>query len=257
MAERTEPTVQSNRKKEPQGREQVLQLVKSEKHEAQRYGEGTPMSERLNRFIQRNRKPIAFGSLGILVLLIGFIATVSIRDALHTKALGQLEDFNQRYDVLRIDLEEPSKAADVQALVDELSHFAPRHTGYAGARGYSILGSLYADKKAWEDAEKAWTNAAKVGTKTYLAPVSLCNAAFAAEEGGNIPGAIELYRQSIAFKDIFPGAARAQFSIGRLEEAQNHQEAALEAYQGLLNTWPNDAVWTSLAQSRIIFLKSR
>jgi cytochrome c-type biogenesis protein CcmH/NrfG len=257
MAERTEPTVPSKLKKEPRGREQVMQLVKSEKYEAQRPSEATTMSEGLNRFIQRNRKPIAFGSLGMLVLLIGFIATISIQDALHQKALGQLEDFNQRYDALRIDLDEPSKAAEVQALVEELSRFASQHTGYAGARGYSILGSLYADKKAWEDAEKAWTNAAKAGKKTYLVPVSLCNAAFAAEEGGNIPIAIELYRQSVALKDIFPGAARAQFSIGRLEEAQNHQVAALEAYQELLNTWPNDTVWTSLTQSRIIFLKSR
>ncbi|MDR2797820.1 MAG: tetratricopeptide repeat protein [Treponema sp.] len=236
----------------------MIELVKSTNHEAlQQTGEAVSIGEGLNRFIQHNRKPIIFGVLGILVFLVGFIAVVSIRDALQQRSFGQLEDFNQRYEVLRIDLNEPSKAEDVQTLVDELSLFASKHTGYAGARSYALLGSIYADKKTWEDAEKAWTHAANVGAKTYLAPVSLCNAAFAAEEGGNILGAIELYRQSVSLKDTFPAAPRAQFSIGRLEEVQNHPEAAIEAYQELLNTWPNDTVWTSLAQSRIIFLKSR
>ncbi|MDR1985367.1 MAG: tetratricopeptide repeat protein [Treponema sp.] len=232
----------------------MIELVKSANHEALRQtGEAVSMGERLNRFIQHNRKPIMFGALGIFVFLVGFIAAVSLRDMVQQRAFGQLEAFNQRY----VDLNDPSKAEDMQALVDELSLFASKHTGYAGARSYAILGSIYADKNAWEDAEKAWTQAAAVGGKTYLAPVSLCNAAFAAEEGGNIPGAIELYRQSVSFKDTFPAAPRAQFSIGRLEEVQNHPEAALEAYQELLNTWPNDTIWTSLAQSRIIFLKSR
>jgi tetratricopeptide (TPR) repeat protein len=236
----------------------VIELVKSADHEVlPRAGERIGVGEGLNQFIQRNRKPIILWAVGMLVFLAGFIAVVSIRDALQQRSFRQLEAFNQRYEVLRIDLNEPSKAEEVQALVDELSLFASAHTGYAGARSYAMLGSIYADKKAWEDAEKAWTEAATVGAKTYLAGVSLCNAAFAAEEGGNILGAIALYRQSVSLKDTFPVAPRAQFSIGRLEEVQNHREAALEAYQELLNTWPNDTVWTSLAQSRIIFLKSR
>jgi cytochrome c-type biogenesis protein CcmH/NrfG len=236
----------------------VTQLVKPSNPEAlPQAGESLSIGEGLNRFIQRNRKPIIFGALGIFIFLIGFIATVSIRELLQKRSFSQLEAFNQRYDLLRVDLNEPSKAADVQALVDELSLFASKQSGYAGARSYAMLGSIYADKKAWEDAEKAWTHAAKAGAKTYLAAVSLSNAAFAAEEGGNILGAIELYRQSVSLKDTFPAAARAQFSIGRLEEVQNHPEAAIEAYQELLNTWPTDTVWTSLAQSRILFLKSR
>ncbi|MDR2394041.1 MAG: tetratricopeptide repeat protein [Treponema sp.] len=235
-----------------------MQLVKSANPEAlPQPGKAVSMGEGLNRFIQRNRKPIIFGALGIFVVLIGFIAAVSIREVFQKRSFSQLEAFNQRYDLLRVDLNEPSKAADVQTLVEELSIFASKHSGYAGARTYAMLGSIYADKKAWKDAENAWTQAATVGVKTYLAAVSLCNAAFAAEEGGNILGAIDLYRQSVSLKDTFPGAPRAQFSIGRLEEVQNHPEAAIEAYQELLNTWPNDTVWTSLAQSRIIFLKSR
>jgi tetratricopeptide (TPR) repeat protein len=150
-----------------------------------------------------------------------------------------------------------NKDAALNALVVELIAFAPKHSGYVGARSYSILAGIYADKKAWEDAENAWTNAAKAGAKTYLAAVSLFNAAVAAEEQGNIPRAIELYTQSVALADVFPAASRAQFSIGRLQEEQHNKDAALEAYRQLVNKWPQDIAWTNWAQSRIIMLTAR
>ncbi|MDR1955976.1 MAG: tetratricopeptide repeat protein [Treponema sp.] len=239
------------------GGKPMIQLVKSERDEPVPQGASVSIGERFNRFIQQHRKPIVLGALGILVLLVGFIAAVSIRDGLHTRSLAQLADFNRRYEAIRIDLNEPAKADEVQALLEELSAFAAKQRGYVGARAYSLVASIHGDKKAWEEAEKAWITAAQRGAKTYLGPVSLYNAAVAAEEGGTISRAIDLYRQSAAYKDTFPAAPHAQFSLGRLLEGQNNPEAALEAYQALLNTWPNDTVWTNLARSRIIFLKSR
>jgi hypothetical protein len=58
----------------------------------------------------------------------------------------------------------------------------------------------------------------------------------------------------LEFSDIFPAAPRAQFSIGRLYETQANLVDALFAYQILVNNWPGDQVWVSLANSRILFL---
>ncbi|MDR3171831.1 MAG: tetratricopeptide repeat protein [Treponema sp.] len=216
--------------------------------------EGTGIGDKINNFIQKNRRSLITGMISLAVLLVGCIVGLSIRDALQSKAISQVEDFTRRYEVLRIDLNDPAKETDATALVDELSAFASKHSGYAGARSYTMLASIYADKKNWEAAEQAWTNAARVGTKTYLAPVSLFNAAVAAEEQGNISGAIALYGESVALGNVFPAAPRAQFAIGRLQEAQNNKEAAIEAYRAIINNWPNDTAWTNLAQNRIISL---
>jgi tetratricopeptide (TPR) repeat protein len=218
--------------------------------------ENSGINEKLNHFLQKNRKPLIMGMGAILILLAAFIAVLTIRDVLQEKAIVTVEDFTRRYELLLIDLNEPAKAEEVQTLVDELTGFAAKHRGYAGARSYSLLAGIYAGKKDWPQAEKAWTNAARVAPKTYLAPVSLFNAAVAAEEQGNISGAIELYTEIVSLADIFPGAPRAQFSIGRLQEAQKNHEAALEAYRAVINKWPDETVWTSFAQSRILVINN-
>jgi cytochrome c-type biogenesis protein CcmH/NrfG len=214
-------------------------------------------TERLNGFIQNNRRTIAIVSISVVVLLAGFITGLSIKDTLQSKAIGQMERFKERYEELRADLNESSKETEVTALVDELSAFASKQTGDVGGRAYAILGNIYADKKDWAAAEKAWTQGAQTAVKTYLVPVSLCNAAVAAEEQGNVQGAIDLYTQSVALGDLFPGASRAQFQIGRLEETRNNKDAAIQAYQELVTKWPHDTIWVNLAQSKIIGLKVR
>ncbi|MDR0877721.1 MAG: tetratricopeptide repeat protein, partial [Treponema sp.] len=135
-----------------------------------------------------------------------------------------------------------------------LETVSAKASGYSSGRAWSIIAGIYADKKDWAEAETAWTNAAVASAKTYLAPVSFFNAAAAAEEQGKTPEAIELYTKSLAQNTGFPAAARAQFSVGRLEESQNNPEAALTAYQAVVSGWPNDGVWTNLAHSRIIVL---
>ncbi|MDR1398300.1 MAG: tetratricopeptide repeat protein [Treponema sp.] len=212
------------------------------------------LNEKLSDFLQKRRKTLAFCAIGIVAILVILIAVFSISDMLQSRALAQVEEFTRRYETLLPLITDESKATDVQVLIDELSAFAPKHAGYTGARGYLLLASIYAEQKNWAEAEKAWDAGAKVGAKTYLAPVCLFSAAVAAEEQGNVAEAIERYTQCVAFADTFPAASRAQFSIGRLQEAQGNKDAALAAYREIPSRWPSDTTWASLAQSKIIFL---
>jgi predicted negative regulator of RcsB-dependent stress response len=207
-------------------------------------------------FIQHNRKGLLISLVTIVIVVIGFIAGFTIRDALREKAIEAVEDFAQRYDTLVIDTNEPKKAEEVQALLDELNTFAEKHSGYAGARAYFLAASIYTERKDWAEAEKAWTNSATSAGKSYMAPVSLFNAAVAAEEQGNTAQAISLYTESIAHESDFPGAARAQFAIGRLYESQGDNQAALEAYRAIPAKWVSETTWVNLAQSRIIVLSN-
>jgi tetratricopeptide (TPR) repeat protein len=204
-------------------------------------------------FIQNNRKILFTVMLGIIVIFGGLIAAIVIQDTLQTKAIGKVEGFRERYEALRAEINEPSKEEEVRALEDELKTFASGIFSYAGARAYAILGNIYGDKKSWAEAQEAWTNAARKAPKAYLAPVALYNAAVAAEEQGSVETAVALYTECIGFLD-FPAAHRAQFAIGRLQESLNNYDAAIDAYQGVINNWQSEGNWVNLAQSRIIAL---
>jgi tetratricopeptide (TPR) repeat protein len=219
--------------------------------------ETVSMSERINEAVQKNRKPI-FISLGAAVLLLaGVIAALSLADVFRKKAISAAEDFNRRYEELRFTISEESSAARVEALLAELNAFAPKHSGYAGGRAWSIIAAVHADKKEWAESDAAFLAAARAAAKTYLAPAAYFNAAVAAEEQGKSAEAIEYYMRSVSYPGTFPGAARAQFSIGRLRESQNANADAIEAYRAVISGWPYDPVWTALAHSRIIALETQ
>jgi tetratricopeptide (TPR) repeat protein len=110
------------------------------------------------------------------------------------------------------------------------------------------------DQKNWVAAEEKWLKAAEAAPKSYLAPIAVYNAAVAAEEQGNVESAIAFYSRAAGFGDSFPAAARAQFSVGRLEESRNNKDSAVEAYRNLLAKWPNEPVWPNLAQNRLLVL---
>jgi cytochrome c-type biogenesis protein CcmH/NrfG len=213
------------------------------------------INDHINNFVQKNRKTffIFFGA--VFLVLAVFVAVISITGVIRNKAISRAEDFNRRYEVLRFNLNEPSKESEVKELLEDLTGFAEKNSGYAGGRAWFIIGAIHADKKEWREAENAYTGAAKAAAKTYLAPAAYFNAAAAAEEQGNTAGAVELYTQCISLSALFPAAARAQFSIGRLQETQNDRAAALEAYRGVISGWPSDTVWTNLAHSRILTLE--
>jgi tetratricopeptide (TPR) repeat protein len=208
--------------------------------------------QKLSYFIQKNRVGFLVCLIAVIVGIILFSVTGGVIKALNVKAIAQVEDFSSRFDVLQIDVNSEEKAADVQTLLDELTVFAPKHRGYAGAKAFVIMANIYADKSNWAEAEKAWNSAAVAGAGSYIEPVAFYNTAVAIEEQGDFPRAIEFYTKAANFD--FPGVTRAQFAIGRLNESQNDKDAALEAYRVLLSKWPDDRVWSNLAQSRIISL---
>jgi tetratricopeptide (TPR) repeat protein len=220
--------------------------------------EKSSVNQILIDFIQRNRKVLIICLAGILGVIIALVSVYSIREYLQSRALSRVEDLSRSYNTIMnsYDVESEGIAQQIAlfGLLDELEVFQRRNSGYAAARAYAISASIYADQANWVNVENAWLNAAKAASKTYFAPVAYFNAAVAAEEQNNIPRAIEHYNRALEFSDIFPAAPRAQFSVGRLYEAQANLVDALFAYQTLVNNHPQDQVWVSLAHSRILFL---
>ncbi|MDR1802326.1 MAG: tetratricopeptide repeat protein [Treponema sp.] len=218
--------------------------------DAQKKEEAVTINQKVTDFIQKNRKILFIALIVLVVALAGFITFVTVRDKLQESALSQVDEFSRRYDAIRV---EGYGDTDPYLLVN-IEGFAARNSGFAAARAYSLAADMQWEQNNFEAAERAWLDAAKAAGKNYLAPLSLYNAAIAAEERGNIETAIAHYRSALEYGNVFPSAVRAQFSIGRLEESRDRKDAALEAYRNVVNNWPNDPLWPNLAQSRILAL---
>jgi tetratricopeptide (TPR) repeat protein len=210
-------------------------------------------------FLQQKRKFFA----GLLVAVIGtlavFFIVTGVLDADAKKKLAVLEGLIEQYDKLadRIGSEtaDADAKADIETLRGDLLTFAERAHGYAGAKAWSLAGTIYAKEEKWADAENAFEQSAKKGAKTHLSGPSLFNAGVAAEEGGNVAKAIDYFTRSADVPTSIIGA-RAQFSIGRLQEAQSDREAARIAYRKVIEDYPDFSgeTWRNLAQSRLIVL---
>jgi tetratricopeptide (TPR) repeat protein len=212
-------------------------------------------SERINEFIQKNRKPIFIFAASLLVILFAVIAAFSLMDMFRNKAIAAVEEFSALYESMLPSINEEYFSEDVNELIEELTLFAKKNSGYPGGRAWLLVGGIQTAKKDWAEAEVAYVSAAKAAAKTYLAPVAWFNAAAAAEEQGRTPEAIGYYGSSLTAKSAFSAAPRAQFSIGRLHETLNEDDKAIEAYRAVISGWPYDKIWTNLARSRIITLE--
>jgi len=215
------------------------------------------LSESINDFIQKNRKPIFITAASLIVLLFAVIAAFSLMDVFRNKAIAAVEELSGRYETMLPSINEEYFQDDAASFIEEVTAFARKNSGYPGGRAWLLIGGIHSTKKEWAEAEAAYIEAAKSASKTYLAPLAWFNAAAAAEEQGKTPEAIEYYESSLAAPVVFSAAPRAQFSVGRLHETLNEDEKAIEAYRAVISNWSYDQVWTNLARSRIIALETK
>jgi len=209
------------------------------------------ISDKIIDFLQKNRKNILICAGVIAFLFVGLVVFISLQDVFNKKALLEIDELTSRFDEIRFLMSDDAYAADLDKLLADLDVFVKNKNGYPASKAWSIIAQIHSSRKDWQKSKDAWLNAAKKGNKTYLAPISLFNAAAAAEEEGNIEQAIELLGNCIAHPFEFPAAPRAQFMIGRLYEKQNNYPAAIEAYRAVLTNWKDIPIWPQLARSRI------
>jgi tetratricopeptide (TPR) repeat protein len=204
-------------------------------------------------FLVKNRRLLFISGIVVLVLLAGLIAALIARDAMQKDATAKLDVLAERYDEA-FNVMTADGPYDAESLLDDLAALGKSASGYPAARAWFMAANIYHERRDWDKAREAWEASAAKGAATHLAPVSLFNAAVAAEEAGDPDAALEHYRRSLAFAD-FPEAARAQFAAGRIEEKKGNTEAAVAAYNAVIDKWPQDTDWTNLAHSRILALE--
>lgn len=228
--------------------------MKQVDRQAQQESPKNRVMEAVTVFLTKYRKPILFVIVGIAVVVVGLIVILSVQNARNEAALEAVETLQQEFGEW-ISLETEEQEAALADLSDQAAEIIDTYPGtYAAARARIVEARAFFELERWIDAGERFLEVAENEPDTYLAPVSLMDAAVALENGGQSERAMELHRRIVdEYEDASAEAPRALFSIGRIHESADRIAEAAEAYRQLIDDYPASS-WTNLARNRIITL---
>jgi tetratricopeptide (TPR) repeat protein len=219
----------------------------------------TRIADALSQFLTRYWKPIVFTFAAIVVVVIAVFAYVEIQQARANDSARLLEQLQDDFDAWA-NAEEDQKEELEQVVIDSVTEITDSYSGmYASARALMIRAEVHWEKEEWADAASYYAQVAEDFTESHLGPVALYNAAAAEEAAGNDDAAlghINTLVERYSGDEPVPELARALFTQGRLNEAQQNFDSASEAYNRLVEDHPESS-WTNMARNRIISLKTR
>ena len=199
---------------------------------------------------------ILLGVLGALVvLIITWAIVIEVRSNRTESATVLAERAQERLDEWIDEEDEEKKAIIAEELQGTLLSIIDTYPRlYATQRAYHIQGSFLFRSEQWEVAANSFLDLAEKFPKSYLAPISIVNAAVSYEEAEQDVRALETYRRIIdEFAEVSPEIPRVLFSLGRLSETVGTTQQALEYYTRLVDEYSTSS-WTNLARDRIIYL---
>ena len=212
-------------------------------------------SDRLNDYLQSNRKVFLIFGIVAIALIVGIGVVSVVNNSINTSSTVALEKLEADFAAWSsaTDAEKPAKSDAIIAGADAL---VKKYSGrYAGARALLIKAQMQVAINDLPAAEKSFAALADKYPKSHLAPVALANAASVAEDRGDQEGALKYLERFSSTYPTAPGSGRVILSIGRIHEDQKQYDKAMEAYNRLIATG-TDTDWTKLAHDRIIMLKS-
>lgn len=218
-----------------------------------------PLRRRISGFlshaIDRFRVALWVILIAAAAFLVGYFVYNEVVKKLAADSTALAESAQSLYDKWQSESDATKKAADqkdLQAALDKLVARYPHQ--YGGQRGLFLRAGLAYETKQWDAAARDYQQLAKSFSRSYLAPISMFNAAISLEEKGDVDGALALYRQiPQSYKDSTV-APRALFNAGRLEEQKSAWDEAQKQYTAIDTSYPQSD-WNQLAKDRLIQLR--
>ena len=220
--------------------------------------EKTALKGRLSLVIQKYSYILLGSIIAIVFIVIGLLIYNSLQ-------MKNLEKYTQQIESIQEDFENLKNLTDEEKLTSARKEIEENlnllidggKKNYALQRALFIRATIFFQNEDWDKSIEDFKLLAELFSNSYLAPISLINAAIAFEESGKIDEAIGEYNIVVNnYSSVSPEISNVYFSIGRLFEQKSDKTAALEAYNNLLDNFP-DSNWTNLARSRIIYLESK
>lgn len=210
-------------------------------------------TNKVNNFLEKNRKVIIVMFIGVIACLIGFIVGVSL-------ASSQKEKNLSRIDEISFTLTDESNVLEEGELnarrIDALDNLQPlvNKGGIVGARANLLCAELAYQQKNYEDALNYWKNTIAKSPKSYIAPIAYYQIGVCYEQLGKLEDAAQNYKTASESKE-FALVPHAKFSYGRVLETMGKTDEAIEVYTDLNDKYPSDD-WAKLAKTRIIALNT-
>ena len=222
--------------------------------QAQQESPKNRVMEAVTAFLTKYRKPILFVIVGIAVVVVALVIVLSVQNARNEAALEAVETLQTEFDEWS-SLPEDEREAGLGELSEQAAEIVDAYPRtYAAARARIVEAQALFELERWEEAAGRFSEVARIKPDTYLAPVSLMDAAVALENAGQTDRALELHRRIVdEYDDASAETPRALFAIGRIHESQDRIAEAAEAYRQLIDDYPASS-WTNLARNRIITL---
>jgi len=210
------------------------------------------VNQRLSNFFARHGKILVGIAILMIVVIIGAFVMDKIRIAKNEKATILAEDIIEGFSDWKTAEDDSEQEDAFMALIDEaLLDFEGT---FAEQRALYMRGQYYIEKEMWTEASADFYTLYDKYPESYLAVVSLFNAASTIEEAGSNEKAISYYQELVDnFKGEAPEVPDALFQLGRLSEKEGNVDQAIEYYEQLILDF-SDTDWTNLAKSRIISL---
>jgi TolA-binding protein len=219
-----------------------------------------PIRRRISGFLSNAVRQFRIPLLAILVaaaaFLVGYVVYNEISKKLTADSTLMAERAQTQFDTWQAESDATKKAALEKDLFDELGNLIGRYPRqYGGQRGLLLRADANYEKKSWDAAFKDYQTLATRFPSSYLAPISLFNAAVCCEEKGDTDNALKLYVQASgsSYRESTV-APRALFDSGRLYEAKGDWANAQKVYQSMDGLFPQ-SMWTRLAKNRMVELK--
>ena len=213
---------------------------------------------KLSLVIQKYSYILLGSIIAIVFIVVGLLIYNSVQMKNLEKYTQEIESIQEDFENLvniTDDEKRESSEKEIKDILDTLIDGGKKN--YALQRALFIRATMFFQSEDWDRSIEDFKLLADLFSNSYLAPISLINAATAFEESKRIDEAIEEYQLVVdKYSSVSPEISNVYFSIGRLFEQKSDNEAALAAYNNLLDNFP-DINWTNLSRSRIIYLESK
>lgn len=205
------------------------------------------LQNNISGFFQRNLKLLVICCAAILVVVLAVvIISVSLNKA-SDKAMINIQDLENKvvtYNTLDADAK-ASLLADLEK--------AEQSKGYPAIKASYLKGLAYYLDEKYQDAYNAFMNCVDRDSKSYLAALSLVNAAACQEGLGNTASALDLYTRVSNNYEISSVGSKALFNTARIYYQQGNMELAKTVFSQLVDKYPTSE-YSALANDILVLM---
>jgi len=205
------------------------------------------LQNNISGFFERNLKLLVICSAAVVVVVLAIVIITSSVKKANDKAMINIQDLENKV-LSYTTLEDADKAS----LIADLEK-AEQGKGYVSLKASYLKGLSYYLGQQYSEAYDAFMACVDKDSNSYLAALSIVNAAACQEALGNTTAAIELYTKVSNDFEISSVGAKSLFNTGRIYYQQGNKELAKTVFSQLVDKYPSSE-YSALANDILVLM---